>query len=560
MEEASIFYHKCIIGITEREGGIVGSINLYKIDVDKKKQCLRDLESRMDSQGKKVSDNYTFEFFLDSSCENRQVAWNWVFNEFEIPEAVTMVSPRAVILISNSSFDSTYIATFGHSYFLIDKYCEKDFGIKFARKIEFEDIKTTTLSSANTLLSKTVKAYIHYSNLEFDSGESFAKIKAKMKQPDGFKLFKPMLEMGSSIKLSTQEDSLELLLKIVDYVEDIVCNSPDINRIPIFSKVKDKDLVDELNQKLIKSISDGNTQLAISELEIVGTNEIFNHNDNEYSLRYGSDEKIVSSSLSIEEVKAFCDEFDVDYSSTVLDISVIVRKDGKSVVTKKIKDYVEYTEDSRKCILSKGEWYKFNDDYLQYLHDSIEEIPTVYNSDFDFTASIHDEFVENQYTIEKNAPKYKNLKKDEAIIALKKDYYAERVFNTLRISGGFDNHDRECSTIDGNSFEAMDLYKEGAMYAVKLGNSSSKLCYAIDQSLSALKLLKDNRIREDLPEIDTVVIWLVLDRKTHIEDDNGVPDLNKLNMLMLKNRLCQWKKEVRLKGLKPKVFINYRSK
>lgn len=538
----------------------MGSINLYKIDADKRNQCLRDLENRMDSQGEKVLADFTFRFLLDNSSETRQVAWNWIFNEFEVPEAVTMVSPRAVILISNSNFDSTYIATFGHSYFLIDKYCEKDFGIKFARKIEFEDIKTTTLSSTNTLLSKTVNAYIHYSNLEFDSGESFAKIKAKMKQPDGFKLFKPMLEMGSSIKFSTQDDSLELLTRIVDYVEDIVCNCPDINKIPIFSKVKDKDLVDELNHKLIRSIYDGNTQLAISELEIVGTNEIFNHNDNEYSLKSGFHEKRVSSSLSIEEVKAFCDEFDLDYNSTVLDISVIVRKDGKPVVTKRIKDYVEYTEDSRKCILSKGEWYKFNDDYLQYLHDSIGEIPTIYNPGFDFSAKIHDAFIDNQYQLEKDALDYKSLKKEEAIITLKENYYAERAFNLMRIHEGFKNHDRECSSIDGNSFEAMDLYKDGAMYAVKIGKSSSKLCYAVDQSLSALKLLKDNRIREDLPEIDTVVIWLVLERKTHIEDKNGVPDLNELNMLMLKNRLDQWKKEVRLKGLKPKVFINYREK
>lgn len=44
---------------------------------------------------------------------------------------------------------------------------------------------------------------------------------------------------------------------------------------------------------------------------------------------------------------------------------------------------------------------------------------------------------------------------------------------------------------------------------------------------------------------------------THIEDENGKPDLNRLKMLMLKNRLDQWKKEVRVQGYKPLIYINY---
>lgn len=96
------------------------------------------------------------------------------------------------------------------------------------------------------------------------------------------------------------------------------------------------------------------------------------------------------------------------------------------------------------------------------------------------------------------------------------------------------------------------------MYAVKIGNSSSKLCYAIDQSLTALKLYRKGMF-PDVPTITAASIWLVLETKVHIEDNNGIPVLDKLNMLMLKNRLDQWKKEVRLMGIKPLVRINYRN-
>lgn len=55
-----------------------------------------------------------------------------------------------------------------------------------------------------------------------------------------------------------------------------------------------------------------------------------------------------------------------------------------------------------------------------------------------------------------------------------------------------------------------------------------------------------------------LILWFVLERSEHIEDETGRPDLNKLDMLLLKNRLDNWKKEVRLLGIKPLVYINYR--
>lgn len=95
------------------------------------------------------------------------------------------------------------------------------------------------------------------------------------------------------------------------------------------------------------------------------------------------------------------------------------------------------------------------------------------------------------------------------------------------------------------------------MCAVKIGNTSAKLCYAVDQSLTALKLYKHNQL-PGMPSINTVVLWFVLERQGHIEDADGKPDLNRLDMLMLRNRLDQWKKEVRLQGYRPLVYINYR--
>ena len=307
----------------------------------------------------------------------------------------------------------------------------------------------------------------------------------------------------------------------------------------------------------MESTRENPSQINISELDIIGVTEIFNHNDGEFILSYHGQRKEVSS-LSNEELELFCSENNWDYNQALLDITVISQYNGFPVATKKVKDLIDYTDDREKCLLSKGVWYQYNEDYLSYLRDSIAEISAEYHPEYDFTKESYEKFIDSKYIQEKNNPLYRDKTPEEIRESLRRKYYAERAYNLLREeSDGFKNFDRNEIRVGNSSIEIMDLYKDGMMCAVKIGNASSKLCYAVDQSLTALKLYKKHQLPQ-MPEITTVVLWFVLERQDHIEDENGCPQLNQLDMLMLKNRLDQWKKEVRLQGLKPLIFINYR--
>ena len=208
--------------------------------------------------------------------------------------------------------------------------------------------------------------------------------------------------------------------------------------------------------------------------------------------------------------------------------------------------------------MSKGIWYQYNDDYLDYLRASIAEIQTVYNPAYDFSDAMHDAFVETKLPEARALPKNQGKSEDTLRKGLKLKFYAERAYNLLMERDyGFINYDRYDQRVGNARVEKMDLYKNQTMFAVKIGNTSSKLCYAIDQSLTSLKLYK-RRLLENMPTITTVAVWLVLERDQHIEDANGKPVIDTLNMLMLKNRLDQWKKEVRVQGFTPIIYINYR--
>ncbi len=541
----------------------MGSLNLYKIDDSKKQTFFQELSNKMDMSQtifihKLIEDtNVEFGLTLFYSRPNgaKDVKWNWLLKKYNKEEIHIDPSPSAVLLIEKDD-ETVYAATYGHSYFIVDKYADKDFGFNFARKISFDEIKTTTLTTPNSRRNKTVNTYINYDELEFDSGESFAKLKAKVELDDEFTLFKPSLEVGTSIRCVTESDSLECIVSIICYIENTIYNKVDIYNIPVFTKVKDKEQIALLNTRMEEKVKD-NPEISISELDIVGVTEIFNHNDSEFVFKYGRKTKNVTS-LSCDELRLFCQEHNLTFENVVLDIQVQSLYEGNVVSCALVRDLIDFTDDEERCLLSKGIWYQYNDDYLKYLRDSIAEIRAEYHPSYDFNSQKHMEFIETFFLDARSDPSNAQKNDSEIRAALKKKYYTERAFNMLMEQDyGFQNFDRDSKSVSGAKVEIMDLYKDGIMYAVKVGNTSAKLCYAVDQSIASLRLYK-HKLLNDMPEIHTVAIWLILERATHIEVD-GVPDINSLDMLMLKNRLDQWKKEVRLQGYKPLIYINYKS-
>lgn len=540
-------------------------INLYKIEPSKVTAFTQDLQKRM-NRIKTVdrtvlssgigAETFGMTLYLSHPDDTRGISWNWILQEFDRPDIQVNLSPKAVIMIESED-DVVYAVTFGHSFFAVDKFCERDFGFDFARRLKYKAIKTTTLTTPSSHRNKTVNTYINYNELEFDSGESFAKLKAEVDVAEGFELYKPAIEIGSSIRFTTSEDTLEGVLNLIVHVEDTIRNCPETCKIPVFTKVKDAALLQRLNERLEQNIGRDPAQINISELDIIGAVEVFNSNDSEFDLVYQRKAKKVSA-LSTEVIRQFCEENGWDYAKCMLNVGVTSYYGGSPVVTKRVREIIDYTDDGEMCLLSKGTWYSYNDDYLSYLKDSIKEIDAEYHPEYDFDSEEYADFIDRKYVLLKDSPEYLGKSASTIKASLKRRFYAERAFNLLREEqDGFQNCDRLPTYVGGATVEKMDLYKNGLMCAVKIGNTSGKLCYAVDQSLESLRLYKKGLL-PDMPEINSVCLWFVLERTGHIEDQDGTPDINQLNLLMLKNKLDQWKKEVRLLGYRPLIYINYR--
>lgn len=568
----------------------MGQVNIYKIAINKNSEFLKDLAEKMDEIGslkmekeyidieqqketlgsssevietnilddctsdKVKKEIFELTLYVSSPKVQKEIPWNWILNAFKQDMKTTLPNPKAVLLVRYRN--EYYSVTFGLSYFLVDKYCDRNFAFNFARKLDYKEVKTTALTTPNSQRNKSINTYVNYNDFEFDSGESFTKIKAKVDLDTDFSLFKEGIEVGNSIKFNIINDSLNSIVDLIHYIENVLLNIEDKVKIPVYSKILEDDLIQKLEQKLESEIKGGKYLINFSEIDIIGANEVFNHNDSYFKIYFKTFNKTIDE-LTHLELQKFADENKFILNENILNIKVVSFNNGNPIRTDYIKSLIEFTDDEERCLLSKGQWFKFNDDYLNYLADSIKEIETIYDPKYDFKKSDHEEFIGKKYNVEKEEEIYKGLTEKQIKDKLKRKYYSEKYYNiNLQEKHEFTNYDRELTKVGTAKVEEMDSYKDGAIFAVKIGNSSGKLSYVVDQSLQTLKIYK-HKMSDNQNEVKEIGLWIILERKTKLTLEGNKPDLNELDMLILKNKIDYWKKEVRLGGYKPIIRINY---
>lgn len=369
----------------------MSNINLYKIDNKKKEDFLKNLNYKFDNENNaevisKQSDlKYRISVYIDGKDKKKKDPdWIWILkNSKEVLDQPA--SLKAIVVIEPETRENLYICTYGAAYFSVDKYCDTEFAFNFARRIKFKQVKTTTLTSPNSRKNKTVNVYLNYSEIAFDSGEAYAKIKAKTLIDYYGEKPEVTIEIGHSIKTKMLENNFIEMVKFIEYVEHTIKHNHEIQKIPFFAKVTNKDVINELDQRLLHEINDILDCINVSELDIIGVTEVFNDNDSLYTLKLNGFEMTVSD-LNRDCVERFITENNIDLENDFFKIKVQVDKEDTHF-SNYMKKIIDYTDDERKCILIKGKWYHYNDDYVAYLNDSMKDLEVKYISDYDFSSS-----------------------------------------------------------------------------------------------------------------------------------------------------------------------------
>lgn len=544
-------------------------VNIYKIAEEKISDFTEHIKSIYSELGethtenyKRIKDNnkeileikYDISLYFAEADSSKDLKWNWVLKLFDEKPKTVAGTPKGLLIFSENQ--NMYAVTFGHSYFQVDPFSDKDWAFDFARRLEYLNVKTTSLTTPNSLRSKTINTYLDsYGDIEFDSGEALTKLKAKIKLPDEFTLFSDTIEFGNSIRFSNNTINLKKFVDIIEYVNHIIATKNERVKIPYFKKIKDDDKKAIFLDLLKKSIRDDLYSIDFSEYQVCGTNIIFK-NDDEFSYKYGRN-SMPCDNINHDTLLEFMNQYNID-KEHLLDIKIVASEDSKTKYEKNISKIIYYTDDTERVLLSDGFWYEYNDDYLGYLNDSILQLNIEYDPKYNYSKEKHQKFLEEKFKEAKTSEGDRKLSDEEIVEELRKKYYREFYFNKLQESEyGYTLYDRGIKQIGPHKIEVMDLYKDETMYSVKFGKASSELSYAVDQSLEAAKLYRKNQISVDGIPIKTVCIWLILDRSELPLNSEEKPDLTNLDMLILKNRLDQWRKEILLLGYAPIIRINY---
>lgn len=346
------------------------------------------------SEKKYEFDNKIFKtkFFLNNESLSFTPEWKWVSSPFFKKPIKYKSNPKGMLLVTYQR--NYYVYTFGLSYSIADKYCDREFGFNFAKRLGYENIQLVSKIAPHSKNNKTIDSFIHNENLFFDSGEAYTKIKGKATLKSNFNIFKENVEIGTSIKLHLYEDTIDNMLNIIKYISDLIKNMPEVTPIPLLKLVssKEKELLRLLNQELALSIKMGKLAVSFSEFDIKGTIIDFISVPDYFVIRSGHKSKKIET-LDILEIKKFIKEKKIP-DNKILDI-IIVSIDGDSECTYKIIEMVDYSDDKRRCVLINGKWYKFNDNYQKYLMNSLNEIDVYYDSTFNYSKSDHKKYLKN---------------------------------------------------------------------------------------------------------------------------------------------------------------------
>ena len=526
-------------------------INLFKLEKD------INMDNKIEYSGsiiKPVGD-YEFQLFVKQPNEKDISNWNWIAQEFDFDTVMVNKYPSGILMIYKE--DKIYAVSFGNAFFTIDRYCDYNFAFEFAKRIDYKTVNTSALIVPQSRKNRVINTYTNYSYLDYDSGESYSKLKIHLL--DESEIYGNTVEIGTSIKFSLKMDSLEGIAKLIDFVE-CVLDKPEKNKIPLFISIKDMDEIEKLNAELKNKIKEEDGYFDVSELDIIGTEEIFNKVDNQYKVICRGKYDTISE-ISNEQLYSFCREKKIELDDLIFQGKIKYIENGWD---EQIYKLLNYTNEKERAVLLRGKWYRYNEEYVSLLNDSVDSIETVYNPKYDFSRSQKINFVKQLIETEKkklNSNLESIESNDEKI---KKKYYREYVFNLLREQEGFKLCDRNLKIVEDKSkIEMMDLYdeKNKIMIAVKIGKGSAELSYIVDQSLISLKEYR-NRYSEDnkneYPEAKCFALWIILDRATKLKVyENNVVQLSELNMIILKNKLNEWQKELKNYGMQAKVFINY---
>ncbi len=492
--------------------------NLYKINTEQKDNLVTKLESvGLKKIGSKTIDSFTLDFYFSDEPDFIDIWWTNIYRDFfgEVEKPKNKIY-FATLLVYNSQI--VYAASLGKSHFYLKHFCDGDFGLNLAERIADDaNPKIKNSKFYKSRKNKIITTYQEGSGIDFDSGESLHYLRAKTINKDNWG---KTASFGHSAQFSI-EIKPEELPNFIKKIEATLKQKPRI-KLPKVIIVQDEKAQSKLDNLLAKALigSSQSSMVQESDITLSGVDFIFS-DQCEYSfyVKGNRDSHTDKGELTLDRLRQFISENNINLETQLNEVKVKTHNEyGRdfSVSLKETLDFVE--EDERYCLID-GNWYQFNQSYLDFLKEEVDSI---------------------------------NFKAQEDV-----NDRTEQKFNQRKGREGFINCDRLNETLCKKyRVEKVDLYKDKILHFVKFG-TPKKMNYVVDQAVNTVKLLQNNQskihINDEEKEVETICLWLVFDRKQRFKK------LSELNSLIFHMKLADWKRIVQNTRYKPVIYVSYKN-
>jgi len=518
--------------------------NIYRMENNSIRNFLRKIKKAgLVKQGKIKNDDHTLVFFFSENNKGHDVKW---WDTYKVFSKNTASAPKNIfhygLLAAIPKKDKKYIylASLGKSHFYLSKFIDCDFGIEFAVNLTHGQSILLKKSRYFTGIRKgAITSYQEFDIGNFEPGESVdhLKLKAEDKKTWG----DSSIICSDSIQIS-QEIKPEYFSSLIKKIESVLTSKPLIS-IPKLEKENDQTAIDELDLKLVESIKKGEAIASTSDFMMNGSHITLSHEcDNFYIIKLAGrkteKELLIGNQLDIEKIKSF---ITTEGINDINQVAVRYTDSNEIKWKKKLKEVLDFRilHEDIQYTTKNGDWYSFNEKFMEFLKKSLESIETIKMDDLD-----EDDYINWKLTKEASINNGTSTNK----ITYREYYFNEK----LAQEKGYLLLDRKNHTIKtlasvGNNYqvELADLYANEEAISLKISEDKAQLIYNAFQSLTALELYCQDEIKTK-NKIKKVALWIV-----HEDEISSIFDFNSIQLLLA---IENWRAKAQSYGLGVKIY------
>ncbi|TAL50376.1 hypothetical protein EPN81_02905 [Patescibacteria group bacterium] len=492
--------------------------NLYRVPLENKDGLVDKLLAADMEKVSSITDGaWNLDFFLSRKPKGTKIGWVDIFIKHlgDVAPAPENLIHFGTFLIFNESV--CYAVSLGKTHFYLRPYCDTDFGLQLAERIVDQgNLKTKHSKMFGGKKNKVITTYQKGAAIDYGSGESMHFLRAKTIDADAWG---KVASFGHSVLLNLEIEPDDLP-ELVERIEETLLKEP-VLRLPKVMRIRDEATQKDLDKKLIDAILKPaeDADLTENDVSLSGVEFIFSEQfEYTFYMKKGARDSSSSHELSLDRLRSFLSGNGIDLRTSLEDLRIEVKGDYRKPWSVGLKDVLDFiAPESKRCLID-GKWHEFNQSYLDYLQEKVDEIAPVFQSD---------------------------VTGDEP------------TFNVAMSTEGYVNCDRDLTVLDKKyRIEAADLLKDETLFFVKFGDPR-KMNYVVDQSVAAMRILKQHKKKLKIAgsdqKVKKICLWFVLDDRA-----KRIERLSELNSLILHMKLVDWKREVHDAGFEPMLHISWR--